>query len=353
MAEATEIQELSVKVDLDDHLADTDLTGDVEHYNFQDRLKDEEDVKNNSLLTNTINSMRQPALLDVIQPHNEHSDQNLNHLMQHTNASMQSSLQSSLQSALQVSLQSPFSHHHHPNIPLQLDQVSPPGSPSDSIQAPESPTSKQKRGRGGKRAGAGRKRKSDTLSTDSIQAKASAAYQMNSASRAAQLHNPEHVERSGKGPNKKKKIYNDSLDTLKKGGRQLKFAYTILYVKDVEKTVDFYEKAFGLKRRFVHESKQYAEMETGGTALSFASNDLAKSNLSTIEFQPNELNRIPPGMEIAFASNNVQRDYKRAVESGASSVSAPKVLPWGQIVAYVRDFNGVLVEIASEMKMKT
>ena len=118
-------------------------------------------------------------------------------------------------------------------------------------------------------------------------------------------------------------------------------------MKEVEKTVEFYERAFGLKRRFVHESKQYAEMDTGVTALSFASNELAKSNLTPVEFRPNEPTQLPPGMEIAFSSFDVQRDYKRAVDAGAKSVSAPKVLPWGQIVAYVRDLNGVLVEIAS------
>ncbi len=50
----------------------------------------------------------------------------------------------------------------------------------------------------------------------------------------------------------------------------MKFSYTILYVKDVAQSAAFYEKAFGLKQRFMHESGQYAEMETGGTSLAFA-----------------------------------------------------------------------------------
>lgn len=49
----------------------------------------------------------------------------------------------------------------------------------------------------------------------------------------------------------------------------MKLGYVILYVADVGQTVDFYEAAFGLKRRFVHESGQYAELETGATALAF------------------------------------------------------------------------------------
>jgi lactoylglutathione lyase len=57
----------------------------------------------------------------------------------------------------------------------------------------------------------------------------------------------------------------------------VKFGYTILYVKDVQKTVTFYESAVGLRRKFVHESG-YGEMDTGETALAFASVELATAN---------------------------------------------------------------------------
>jgi lactoylglutathione lyase len=45
----------------------------------------------------------------------------------------------------------------------------------------------------------------------------------------------------------------------------MKLGYSSVYVADVLATVAFYEKAFGLARRFVHESNLYAEMETGST----------------------------------------------------------------------------------------
>src|SRR5207237_1408225 len=47
----------------------------------------------------------------------------------------------------------------------------------------------------------------------------------------------------------------------------MKLAYTTLFVPDIEQALAFYETAFGLRRRFVHESGQYAELETGTTAL--------------------------------------------------------------------------------------
>jgi len=58
----------------------------------------------------------------------------------------------------------------------------------------------------------------------------------------------------------------------------MKLGYTIIYVADVPKTVAFYEAAFGLKRRFVHESNLYAEMDTGDTVLAFAGNEAAEMN---------------------------------------------------------------------------
>ncbi len=39
--------------------------------------------------------------------------------------------------------------------------------------------------------------------------------------------------------------------------------YTILYVENVAAALDFYEKAFGLERLFLHESGDYGELATG------------------------------------------------------------------------------------------
>jgi catechol 2,3-dioxygenase-like lactoylglutathione lyase family enzyme len=58
----------------------------------------------------------------------------------------------------------------------------------------------------------------------------------------------------------------------------MKLGYIIVYVPDVAQSVAFYENAFGLVRRFMHESGQYAEMDTGATALAFASEDMVSTN---------------------------------------------------------------------------
>jgi lactoylglutathione lyase len=126
----------------------------------------------------------------------------------------------------------------------------------------------------------------------------------------------------------------------------IKFSYTILYVKDVLQAVAFYESAFGLKRRFVHESGQYAELDTGSTTLSFTANELARTSLPQ-GFLENSRANLPAGIEIGLVTEDVSAVFAQAVEIGAEAVATPKVKPWGQTVAYVRDLDGVLVEICS------
>ncbi|MFM7423441.1 MAG: VOC family protein [Elainella sp.] len=126
----------------------------------------------------------------------------------------------------------------------------------------------------------------------------------------------------------------------------IRFGYTILYVKDVLRAVAFYEAAFGLQRRFVDPSGQYAELETGATALALTANELATTNLPA-GFQPNSPSQLPAGIEIGLVTDDVAAAFAQAVSQGAVAVAEPKTKPWGQTVAYLRDLDGVLVELCS------
>ena len=128
----------------------------------------------------------------------------------------------------------------------------------------------------------------------------------------------------------------------------IKFAYTILYVKDVMKTITFYEKAFGFSRKFVSPGNEYGELSAGETTLSFASMAQAKSNLKD-GFTESSLNNKPFGIEIGFTTDNVEETVKKATTAGATLVEAPKTKPWGQVVAYLRDPDGFLIEICTPM----
>lgn len=125
----------------------------------------------------------------------------------------------------------------------------------------------------------------------------------------------------------------------------MKFGYTILYVENVPQTLAFYKKAFGIEKKFLHESNMYGELATGETTLAFASNEMASMNGFSI--RKNTPDEMPVGAEIAFVTDDVQTAYSTAIEAGAIECSAPQEKPWGQVVSYVRDNNGFLVEICS------
>ena len=129
----------------------------------------------------------------------------------------------------------------------------------------------------------------------------------------------------------------------------VKFGYTILYVEDVEKSIAFYENAFGFLRKFVTPENDYGELITGETTISFASKKLAAQNLKDgfIESNPEDK---PFAIEIGFITDNVDELVQKATSFGAIMVKEPTQKPWGQIVAYLRDLDGFLIEICTEVK---
>ncbi|GIW08121.1 MAG: lactoylglutathione lyase [Dehalococcoidia bacterium] len=127
----------------------------------------------------------------------------------------------------------------------------------------------------------------------------------------------------------------------------MRYGYTILYVPDVSATVDFYERAFGLERRFVDPNGQYAELETGPTTLAFAATDLIRAQ--GLHFRDHGPAGLPAAMEIGLTTDDVPTAVERAVQEGARLVAAPVTKPWGQVVAYVSDPDGVLVELCTPM----
>ncbi len=112
----------------------------------------------------------------------------------------------------------------------------------------------------------------------------------------------------------------------------MKLHYIIIYVPDAVEATEFYEKAFDLKTKFIHESNMYAEMESGETTLAFANKEMLKMNTG-IESQKGAKNSF----EIAFSTNEVQKAFKKAISNGAKEIKKPEEKPWGQIVAYVQD----------------
>jgi lactoylglutathione lyase len=126
----------------------------------------------------------------------------------------------------------------------------------------------------------------------------------------------------------------------------MKLGYTIVYVPDVAASLEFFERAFGLTRKFLHESGTYGELDTGETTLSFAAHSLGDSNFPGGHVQAHSSAK-PLGMEIALVTNDVASVHQKAVACGARELAAPTVKPWGQTVSYVRAPDGCLIELCT------
>jgi lactoylglutathione lyase len=126
----------------------------------------------------------------------------------------------------------------------------------------------------------------------------------------------------------------------------MKLGYTIVYVPDVAASLQFFERAFGLKRRFLHESGTYGELETGETTLSFAAHELGDANFPGGHVRAHA-SAQPLGMEIALVTTDVMQAHQQAVACGARELSAPVKKPWGQVVSYVRSPDGCLIELCT------
>jgi lactoylglutathione lyase len=119
--------------------------------------------------------------------------------------------------------------------------------------------------------------------------------------------------------------------------------YTILYVDDVPSTLRFYQEALGIQPRFLHESGDFAELETGATRLAFSSRALMRQlGKETATPDPRQ-----PIFEIAFEADDVESALERARSAGAKITQEPRLEAWGQKTAYFSDPNGFLVEICT------
>ncbi|MEE1926214.1 VOC family protein [Pseudomonas sp. 148P] len=128
----------------------------------------------------------------------------------------------------------------------------------------------------------------------------------------------------------------------------MKLGYTIAYVADVAASLSFFEKAFGLQQRFLHESGDYGELETGATTLAFASLELGEANFEGGVLAASESAR-PLGMELGLLTDDVPAAHARALAAGAVELKAPQVKPWGQTVSWVRCPAGILVELCTSV----
>ncbi len=126
----------------------------------------------------------------------------------------------------------------------------------------------------------------------------------------------------------------------------IQYAYTILYVSDVPKTIEFYKKAFGFEQKFLTPENDYGEIVSGSTTIAFANFALGHSNLKK-GFAESKLSEKPFGIELAFTTTEVEKVMENAIKNGAALLEEAVTKPWGQQVGYLRDINGFMIEVCT------
>ncbi len=129
----------------------------------------------------------------------------------------------------------------------------------------------------------------------------------------------------------------------------IQYAYTILYVSDVPKTIEFYHKTFGFEQKLLTPENDYGEIISGTTTIAFANFELGNSNFKK-GFTASTLSKEPFGIELAFTTSEVENVMQSAIQNGAIILEKSVTKPWGQKVGYLRDLNGFIIEICTPIQ---
>ena len=125
----------------------------------------------------------------------------------------------------------------------------------------------------------------------------------------------------------------------------MRFDGLMMWVEDVRATADYYRDALDIPTRWIRDEGDYAQLETGEATLQLAAASAAHATgVDVVVARPDA---SAPGFQLSLATEDVAAAVQRAVDLGGSLVAAPVTKPWGQVVGYVRDINGFLIEIAT------
>lgn len=125
----------------------------------------------------------------------------------------------------------------------------------------------------------------------------------------------------------------------------------VVYVEDgaVLATLEFYERALGLTRRFYDPDYQFGELTGCGTATLAVAAHSTGERLMPAGYERLTLGTRVTNIEVAFTTDDVRGAFTRAVAAGAKVLAEPYVLPWGQEVAYVRAPDGTLLGLCAPL----
>ncbi len=122
--------------------------------------------------------------------------------------------------------------------------------------------------------------------------------------------------------------------------------YVVLIVSEIDRSLDFYVGTLGLG--FGHRSGAYAQLETGRTRLALYQRDAMARTLGVEKLAAPD--QDAPGFELGFKVGDVDSVYADLLAGGVQPASPPTDRPWGQRTAYVRDPDGHLIELVTDLR---
>ncbi len=128
----------------------------------------------------------------------------------------------------------------------------------------------------------------------------------------------------------------------------LQLSHMIYYVENVQKSIDFFTTALGIPIHFAHESGCYVELKTGETKLAFVKEEFVEETFPQGFYKSST--STPLGCAPTLTTRDLEQVFEQCLKYGAEEVCPPTKKPWGQTVAYIRDPNGVLIELATPME---
>jgi len=118
-------------------------------------------------------------------------------------------------------------------------------------------------------------------------------------------------------------------------------AQFILYVKNQQKSTDFYSKLLEIEPSLFVAGMTEFQLNKQTKLGLMPNNGIAKLLPKYIK-QP-ELGAFIPRCELYLEVDNVATNYQRALDLGATPINEPQQRDWGDYVGYVMDLDGHIV----------
>lgn len=122
----------------------------------------------------------------------------------------------------------------------------------------------------------------------------------------------------------------------------LRFATAVVYTDDVAEAVAFYERATGLAPSYYDRELGFALL--GPEQAVAVASHAAGALMLEAGYAAAQHGRVR-GTELAFWADDVAAAFDAAVGAGAVALTPPRVMPWGQTVAYVEAPEGTIVGV--------